>query len=56
MSTLKGMLATIRELMGFLWANKLWWMSPIVVVLLLVGGLVVLGSSTGLGPFVYSLF
>ena len=45
----------VRELLDFLVYNKAWWLTPIVVVLLLVGILIVLGS-TGLAPFIYPLF
>jgi hypothetical protein len=44
------------ELMVFLWQRKLWWLMPLVAVLLLFGILIVVGSSTGVGPFVYTLF
>ena len=45
----------IAELLSFLKHNKKWWLLPILVVLFLVGGLVVLGS-TGAAPFIYTLF
>lgn len=45
----------ISELFGFLKTNKRWWMTPIVICLLLLGILLVLGS-TGAAPFIYSLF
>jgi presenilin-like A22 family membrane protease len=44
------------ELLGFLWQQKLWWMIPMVAVLLVFGIVIVVGSSTGVGPFVYTLF
>ena len=44
------------ELMLFLWQRKMWWMMPLVVVLLVFGLLIVVGSSTGVGPFIYTLF
>lgn len=44
------------ELLGFLWKMKLWWMIPMVFVLLVFGLLIVVGSSTGVGPFIYTLF
>ena len=44
------------ELMGFLWTMKMWWMMPIVFILLVFGLLIVVGSSTGVGPFIYTLF
>ena len=45
-----------RELLGFLWERKLWWMIPMVAVMLLFGLLVIFGTTTGVGPFVYTLF
>jgi hypothetical protein len=45
----------VREFLGFLSANKKWWLLPIIIVLLLFGVLVLL-SSTGLAPFIYTLF
>lgn len=44
------------ELMAFLWQRKLWWMIPMVFVLLVFGGLMVTAQSTVLGPFIYTLF
>jgi hypothetical protein len=46
---------TVGELVDFLQHNKKWWLTPIVVMLLLVGALVILGS-TGAAPFIYTLF
>lgn len=39
----------------FLKTNKKWWLTPVIVVFLLAGLLMLL-SSTGLAPFIYSLF
>ncbi len=44
------------ELMGFLWHRKLWWLIPMVFVLLVFGGLMVTAQSSALGPFIYTLF
>ncbi len=44
------------ELMSFLWERKLWWLIPMVAVLLLFGGLMVTAQSSALGPFIYTLF
>lgn len=44
-----------REYFDFLKHNKKWWITPIVLVLLLAGLLVMLGS-TAAAPFVYPLF
>jgi hypothetical protein len=48
----KGLL---REYADFLMHNKKWWLIPIIVALLLVGVLIVLGS-TAAAPFIYTLF
>jgi hypothetical protein len=45
-----------RRLLSFLWREKIWWMLPIVVALVLVGALLVLGASPSVAPFVYVLF
>jgi hypothetical protein len=44
------------ELIEFLWARKLWWLIPMVLVLLVFGGLMVTAQSSALGPFIYTLF
>jgi hypothetical protein len=45
----------LGELWGFLKENKKWWLLPILIVLLVFGLLIVL-SGTGLAPFIYTLF
>jgi len=44
------------ELIAFLWAQKLWWIIPMVVVLVLFAFLLIFAGQTGLAPFVYTLF
>jgi hypothetical protein len=44
-----------REFWEFLRHNKKWWLTPIVLVLLLLGVLVLL-SGTAAAPFIYTLF
>jgi hypothetical protein len=46
----------LSEVMVFLWERKLWWMIPMVTVLLLFGLLLVFASSSGVAPFIYTLF
>lgn len=43
------------EFWQFARSNKKWWLTPIIVILLLVGVFVLLGS-TGAGPLIYTLF
>lgn len=45
----------ISEFVGFLKANKKWWLAPIIISILLLGLLVVLGG-TAAAPFIYTLF
>ena len=45
----------IAEFWEFFRTNKKWWMTPLIVVLLAIGGLILLGG-TVLAPFIYTLF
>jgi hypothetical protein len=56
MNALRTSLGTLGELFHFLWQRKLWWLTPMIVVLLLLGVLIIFASTSGLGPFVYTLF
>jgi len=51
----QGQAGLISEFCTFLLHNKKWWLTPIILVLLLVGLLIVLGG-TGAAPFIYTLF
>jgi len=46
----------VGELLTFLWKRKLWWLIPMVAVLLVFGLLLIFASASGVGPFIYSLF
>ena len=45
----------LRELWELVRESRKWWLVPIIVVLLLIGMLLVLGS-TAAAPFIYQLF
>ena len=45
----------LREIWTFIKEEKLWWMSPIIIALLLVAILIAL-TTTGAAPFIYTLF
>jgi hypothetical protein len=45
----------LSEFWYFVRYNKKWWLTPVIMLLLLLGVLVVLGSS-GAAPFIYTLF
>lgn len=44
------------ELMQFLWVRKLWWLTPMVVILLLLGIVIIFAQSSAVAPFIYTLF
>lgn len=46
----------LRDLWGFFKERKKYWLLPVVLVLLLLGVLLVLGSSSALAPLIYTLF
>lgn len=59
MRFLKGFFSRSGEagdLLKFLWEVKLWFLIPFILVLLLFGLLMVFAQSTGVAPFIYTLF
>jgi hypothetical protein len=46
----------LAELVEFLWERKLWWMIPMLVVLVLFGALLLVIQSSAVAPFIYTLF
>lgn len=45
----------LGEFWSFLCHNKKWWLLPILLVLLLFG-LLIVASGSGVAPFIYTLF
>ena len=48
--------SVVGELMAFLWQRKLWWLLPMVALLMAFGLLLIFASASGIGPFIYTLF
>jgi hypothetical protein len=46
----------LRELWSFMRIRKKYWLLPILLTLLLVGGLLVFTQGSALAPFIYTLF
>mgnify|MGYP001483846719 FL=1 len=44
------------ELWQFLKLRKKFWMLPIIIVMVLLGGLLVLAQGSVIAPFIYTLF
>jgi hypothetical protein len=49
-------LAIVREFWSFLRERKKYWLAPIVLFLLLLGGILIFAKGSALAPFIYSLF
>lgn len=50
------MLSIVQEFWGFLRVRKKFWLLPIVIMLVLLGGLIVLTQGSAVAPFIYTLF
>lgn len=46
----------LRELWAFLRSRKKLWLLPIILVLLLLGGLIVFVQGSAIAPFIYTVF
>jgi hypothetical protein len=46
----------LRELASFLISRKKYWLIPIVLMLVVFGGLIVLTKGSAVAPFIYTLF
>jgi len=53
---LTSRLGIMGELLAFLWKRKLWWLIPMVMVLLLFGLLLIFAQTSSIAPFIYTLF
>ena len=52
----KHLANTIKELLRFFWRERLWWMIPFVVVLVIVALLLIFAQSSPIIPFLYTAF
>ena len=46
----------IKEFWEFLKIRKKYWLLPIILVLVLFGGLIILSQGTAIAPFIYTIF
>lgn len=45
-----------KSLIEYLWKEKMWWMIPMVLVLVAFAAMAMVAGSAGIAPFVYTLF
>ncbi|MCX7697942.1 MAG: DUF5989 family protein [Candidatus Goldbacteria bacterium] len=46
----------IKNLFKFLWQNKLWWMIPLIFILIIFFVILIFAQGSPLGPFIYTIF
>ena len=46
----------IKELLSFLKSRKKLWLAPIIMLLIILGGLLIVAQGKVIAPFVYTLF
>lgn len=55
-SNFKEKVAILVELWRFMRVRKKWWLSPILLLLGLLGIFIILTEGSALAPFIYALF
>jgi hypothetical protein len=46
----------LKELIKFISLRKKFWLIPIIIVMLILGGLIILAEGSVVAPFIYVLF
>ena len=46
----------LKEFCEFLLIRKKYWLYPIIIVLVLFGGLIILSQGSAVAPFIYTIF
>jgi hypothetical protein len=46
----------LKDLWAFMKERKKFWLAPIILILIILGVIIVLGGSSAIAPFVYTLF
>ena len=45
-----------KDLWDFMRERKKFWLAPIIIVLVLLGGLILVAEGTAVAPFIYTIF
>ena len=46
----------LKELFAYMKARGKWWLLPVFIILVLLGGLLVLSQGSAVAPFIYTVF
>jgi hypothetical protein len=46
----------LKELWGYMRARKKYWLFPVLLSMVILGGLIVLAQGSAVAPFIYTLF
>jgi hypothetical protein len=46
----------LKELWRYMRVRKKYWLLPILIVMVILGGLIVLAQGSAVAPFIYTLF
>jgi len=46
----------LKEFLEFLSVRKKYWLLPIIIILIIFGGLIVLSQGSAVAPFIYTIF
>ena len=46
----------LKEIWAFLAERKKFWLLPIILITLLIGGLLIFAQGSALAPFIYTIF
>ena len=46
----------IKEFIDFIKTRKKYWLIPILLILLMFGGLIILSQGSAIAPFIYTIF
>jgi len=46
----------LKEFWEFLKVRRKYWLLPIIIVLVLFGGLIILSQGSAIAPFIYTIF
>jgi hypothetical protein len=49
-------MSLLKELWAFMRDRKKYWLIPILVMMVILGGLIVMAQGSAVAPFIYTLF